>query len=324
MDIRHSIITRIAGQPAIVHCSSIIQTGDWLMCVWYEGAYETSGDTVIKMSRRTLADVSWGPPEIVFDFHGLPLGNPVLWRDKGEDIYITFPVLIAESWTEGFLFYSSTGNQGVSWKEPALFLSRKGFMPKTRPLRVEGGPLLFPLYHEADLCPYVMIIEDATAPLRSTLVAETMARGKAIQPAIVQGEDEKLLMFARTNQGTIWQSVSYNDGYSWSIFEPTSLPNPDSAVDVCRRDDRVVLIYNDSATDRSCLKAAISRDGGKTWYASRVIAEGEGEYSYPSLMCTADGTFHLSFTENRYMIRHAVFDAEWVEKSPLVPPIRTR
>lgn len=323
MEIQHSIVTEIVAEPAIVHCSSVIETGDELVCVWYEGPYETSHETVIKISRRKTAGGAWSSPAVLFDFNGLALGNPVLWKADGEDLYITFPVLIDESWTEGLLFYSSSSDRGITWREASLFLPRKGFMPKTRPVRVNDGPLLFPLYHEADLCPYLMIINDVRTPLASALVAETMARGKAIQPAIVESEEGRLLMFARTNQGTIWQSVSHNGGYSWSIFEPTNLPNPDSAVDLCRNQDKLLLVYNDSAQDRSNLRAALSKDGGRSWYAARTIVEGEGEYSYPSLMCSANGIYHLSFTENRYVIRHSVFDTNWVEASPLEEPLRT-
>ncbi|TVQ40498.1 MAG: hypothetical protein EA384_02910 [Spirochaetaceae bacterium] len=323
MDIQHRVVTEIVVEPAIVHCSSVIETDDGLVCVWYEGPYETSRETVIKISRRKGVDGEWSSPAVLFDFHGLALGNPVLWKAGTEDLYITFPVLIDESWTEGLLFYSSSSDRGISWRDPSLFLPMKGFMPKTRPLRVNEGPLLFPLYHEQDLCPYLMIISDVSAPLESALVAETMARGKAIQPAIVQGEEDRLLMFARTNQGSIWQSVSYNGGYSWSIFEPTKLPNPDSAVDLCRNGDTVLLVYNDSAQDRHNLRAALSGDGGRSWYAARTIVEGDGEYSYPSLMCSVDGTCHLTFTENRYIIRHSVFDKSWIEASPLEEPLRT-
>jgi alpha-L-fucosidase len=323
MEIQHSLVTKIISTPAIVHCSSVIDAGQYLLCVWYEGPYETSGETVIKIARKGKSDADWGVPSILFDFEGLPLGNPVLWKDGEGMLYVTFPVLVTESWTEGLLFYSSSGDGGRTWKEPSLFLSKRGFMPKTRPLVTGSGRILFPLYHEADFCPYVMIMNDLRSPLKSVLVAETMARGKVIQPAMVNGDDGKLLMFARTNQGSIWKSISYNDGYSWSIFEPTTLPNPNSALDLCRDRDKILLVYNHSVKDRRNLRAAFSRDGGISWYTSRCIVEGEGEYSYPSLCCSEDGVYHLTFTESRYMIRHAVFDADWVEEGRLLEPVRT-
>jgi predicted neuraminidase len=318
-------VREITTEPAIVHCSTIVVTtsGD-LLCVWYEGPYETSCETVLKIARKGCTESCWSDAETLFDFSGLPLGNPVMWRADHSDIHIIFPVLLEESWTESLLFYSRSSDNGYSWMPPTLFLSQKGFMPKNRPIFVQKTGLLVPLYHEADCCPFVMIVDDITSPLKGTLIAETMARGKAIQPALLYLEGDTLLMLTRTNQGTIWKSLSYNRGLSWTIFQPTALLNPDSAIDIGRlQTGEIFLVFNNSATNRQTLAVALSDDNAHSWIALRKIVSGDGEYSYPSLFITDERDIHITYTENRYKICHAVLDRDWMLEKRLKVPIVT-
>jgi predicted neuraminidase len=298
-------IQKITREPSIVHCSSIISTADsTLHCVWYQGSYETSKDTKIMASRRSPDGADWSEPEILFDFNGIPLGNPVLWSNEGT-LYITFSVLLEESWESSLLFFSASVDNGIKWSAPTLFLPQKGFMPKTQPIRNDFGDILFPLYHESDYCPYVMIIKDINNILFSPLVAETMARNKAIQPALCKTGDNQLLMLCRTNQGSVWKSISYNDGYSWSICEPTELPNPDSALDVIQLSSgRHLLVSNPSSGNRHNLRLSLSSDNGETWSEVRELVGGSGEYSYPCLIEDGKGNVQITYTEDRYIIRH--------------------
>ncbi len=325
MDMNIDTVREISDEPAITHCSSIIElnNGD-LLCVWYEGPYETSIDSAIKCARKKKNKKSWGPAHVLFNFPGMPMGNPVLWTLKEKRIFIVFSVLLVESWKESLLFCSSSIDNGENWDQPTLFLSRRGFMPKTRPILTKRNQLLFPLYHEKEYCPYILVIADIEKPLTSTLVAETMARGKAIQPAIVHLQSKTYLMLLRTNQGTIWKSISYNNGLSWTICKPTLLPNPDSAIDVVNvPGGDIVLAFNNSAKGRHSLSVAISKDRACSWCAVREIVKGDGEYSYPSLMIDMGGAIHVSYTESRYRIRHTVFDKEWILEGGLSEPLLT-
>jgi alpha-L-fucosidase len=131
-----------------------------------------------------------------------------------------------------------------------------------------------------------------------------MARNKAIQPAICSLTDGRILMLCRTNQGTIWKSISYNNGYSWSICEPSKQLNPDSALDLTHINDTLFLISNLSSQDRHALTLSASYDQGETWKVHSVIAEGPGEYSYPCMIKDSNNSLHITYTENRYSIKH--------------------
>lgn len=322
MSIKIETIREITNDPAITHCSSIVASADGdLVAVWYECPYETSSETLIKIARKPGAAGVWGTDEVLFDFHGMPLGNPVLWTGDDRLIHIVFSVLLTESWTSSMLFYAVSADNARTWSAPTLFLPKIGFMAKTRPVKTDRGQVLFPVYHESEFCPYVMILDDLAKPLEAGLIAETMARGKAIQPTLIHLESSTYAMLSRTNQGRIWKSISYNDGLSWSICAPTLLPNPNSALDLCRlKSGEVLLAYNPSEVDRHRLAIAISNDNLQTWFAMRDVIQGDGEYSYPSLLVDDDDKIHVSYTENRYVIQHAVFDREWVEEGRLSVP----
>jgi len=55
------------------------------------------------------------------------------------------------------------------------------------------------------------------------------------------------------------------------------------------------------------LNLAISKDG-KTWEAALVLEKEPGEYSYPTIIQTADGMVHITYTWKRQRIRHLIID----------------
>jgi predicted neuraminidase len=306
---QHETIYELQDKPGLVHCSSILENSDGsLVCVWYQGSYETASDTVLMISRKVPGG-DWSTPSVLFDFHGAPLGNPVLWKVSfDERIFITFSMLTREDWKSSLLFFSSSSDGGDSWAAPQLFLSKSGFMAKTQPVENDKQEVVFPLYHEESYCPYIYLIRDIDNPLDSFLSAETMARGKAIQPSLCRLSNDRILMVTRTRLGKVYKSVSHNSGYSWSILQPSTLDNPDSGIDIFPLAKGTVgIVYNPSTTDRTRLALATSKDGGQTWNAVETLVEGEGEYSYPCAIVHTDGSCSVSYTDSRYAIRYVHF-----------------
>jgi predicted neuraminidase len=323
------VVYEISDHAGLCHCSSIAQTaGGELLCVWYEGAYEGAPDTAIRGSFRERGSAVWGAPCDLFRYPGSPLGNPVLFslrRGGGRDaLYLLFSILLGESWSESVLYVSRSDDHGRSWSNPGVLFPRKGLMAKTRPLELESGRILVPLYDEAGFFPVVLVVEEPDRWAAGRYTAETMARGIAIQPALAALPDGSVLMLCRSSRGTLWKSLSYNEGLSWSICAPTRLPNPNSAVDLLRLEEKTLLLaFNDSATDRHALSVALSRDAGATWNCLAEVDGGDGEYSYPSLLVDAQGLVHLSYTENRFRIKHFQFDLGWLAEHRLPQPLST-
>ncbi|MFW6368789.1 MAG: exo-alpha-sialidase [Spirochaetota bacterium] len=332
MTLLYESVREIQQAPLLVHCSTVIELTDGeLFCVWYEGPYETSSRTVLRYARRgsgnnagvtasaaeSAAQFGWSASETLLQIDGVPLGNPVLWRDGAGHIRLLFAMLVRESWTEGILLEMQSTDEGRTWSSPALFYGRKGFMPKTRPCVLRDGGLVVPLYHEEEFCPYMLVVGHGQSPYNGGLVGETMARGRVIQPAIQELSDGSILLLARSRTGWLAKSISHNKGNSWAICSDTGIPNPNSAVDLVlarqssrNEGDTLYLIGNIHHQSRSNLSVLISHDGGKTWTGQIPIAEGRGEYSYPSAIESSDGSLWVTYTEDRYRIRAARISAE--------------
>jgi alpha-L-rhamnosidase len=116
--------------------------------------------------------------------------------------------------------------------------------------------------------------------------------------------------------------VTEDGGRTWSDPAPTQLPNPDAAVGALRTSGgEILLAFNDSEQDRSTLKLAVSRDGGKTFDLVHAVSPpaSEGptqELAYPWLLETKDGSLHLLYSWNRERIVHVRYPPREALKRP--------
>lgn len=293
-------------QPPMCHSATLTELIDGeLLAVWYSGSFEGSKDSVLMSSRRSSGG-DWQPPSVILDLPELPVGNPVLDRGpRGLTLY--FVILLGSWWTEAKLFRMHSSDGGHSWGPPERIREETGLMLRTRPLWLSSGTCLLPVYNEIDWCP--MILRSTDQGQSWDLYGDTTARGKAIQPALAELSSGAVLMYTRTNQGRIFESRSYNDGLSWTASQPTSLPNPNSGIDLLRlRSGDMILALNPGSRGRGNLSILLSEDQGQTWAAPKTVAEGEGEFSYPSMMEDHSGQVHMVYTEHRMRIVHCVFD----------------
>ena len=147
------------------------------------------------------------------------------------------------------------------------------------------------------------------------VMGPTPPRAGVIQPAVWEYAPGRLKMLLRATRavGCVCQSLSDDYGRTWPPPEPTSLPNPNSAIDaVCLSGGRIALVYNPSQANRSPLVVALSEDNGVTWPHQRLLENGPGEFSYPSIIQAQDGLIHVVYTHRRTTIQHVVVDTEWI------------
>jgi len=82
---------------------------------------------------------------------------------------------------------------------------------------------------------------------------------------------------------------------------------------MCRlRNGHLVLVFNDSSTERTPLSVALSTDEGATWGRPVSLEANPGEYAYPCVIATSDGQTHVSYTFLRLVIKHAEFNERWL------------
>lgn len=184
-------------------------------------------------------------------------------------------------------------------------------MVRNEPLRWNGR-LLMPMYDEREWSAFVLISEDSgeTWMESNTLRSEV----GIIQPAVVPVNDGRLLMFLRSRGGFIYRSFcSDGVGRLWSRPEPTTLANPNSAVELIGLESgRLLAVFNPTSRGRSPLRLALCEDDGERWEVWRDLETESGEFSYPTAIQTPDDLIHVLYTWRRQTIAHVCFNEAWV------------
>jgi predicted neuraminidase len=302
------IFERIPYAPAH-HCSTIteVASGD-LLAVWYGGSYESADDQTLFLSRRRKGARDWSNPEGLIHNSAQPPGNAVVFRDGRNHIWIVWcrmeasrPLRRGGGWSETRLLYRISDDHGVTWSKDELFLG--GLMEGLRnvPITLTGGDLLLPLDHSFA----------RTADNGRTWHHLAGVTGGS-QPTVIQRSDGSLLTLLRKGP-RIMQSESRDGGHTWSQTAETPLRNPGAGIAMTRlRSGHLLLVFNDSDTDRTPLSIARSLDEGRTWEKPLVLEANPGEYSYPCVMQTSDGRIHVTYTFRRYTIKHVELDENWL------------
>lgn len=120
------------------------------------------------------------------------------------------------------------------------------------------------------------------------------AGGDCWEPAAVERNDGRVLMFLRTKLGGQYQTISEDGGETWGEATPTALHGTAAPISIERipTTGDLLAVWNKdihSSRERSPLTAAISRDDGKTWEHFRNVADAAGDaFAYPSVSFVGD------------------------------------
>ena len=196
-----------------------------------------------------------------------------------------------------------------------------GWMPRVHPFVLQSGRILLPIYSDGFCLGMVAISDDIGETWRASL---PMVGVGLNQPTIVQKNNGTLVAYMR-NEGIkpmrVLKSVSQDEGESWSFAEFTSIPNPESSLEVIELDDGTwLMIFNDTEDGRHSLAAALSDDEGQTWKWKNHIAlvpYGQKSFSYPSVIQSKDGIIHVTYSYAAGLertINHAVFNKDWIKQ----------
>jgi predicted neuraminidase len=283
-------------------------------------------ETSVFGSRLAKGSSVWTKPEAIArnPFHSM--GNPVVWEAPDGVVWLFFVVRPGTTWSTSRIMAKISRDGARTWSDPFVIIWEAGMMVRSRPIALLDGGYLLPIYHEtgADT--------EFTAPNTSSLFLRFHPSTKKwtesnrvhsrlgnLQPAVVQLSDKHLLAHCRRggdyepgDDGNVVRTESHDGGTTWSAGTETDFPNPNAAVELIRlRNGHLLFVYNHSANDRTPLTAAISTDNGRTFPHKRNIAEGEGDFAYPSALESQDGSIHITYTsDERTVIRHAILREE--------------
>jgi predicted neuraminidase len=302
------------------HASTIIEVGEDLMTAWFGGTDEGNPDVGIWISR--YINRQWSKPvEVANGIQAggkrYPCWNPVLYF-TGEKILLFYKAGPSPSSWWGELITSD--DKGQEWSEPQCLPSDIFGPVKNKPLLLPNGVLLCPSSTENDGWRVHMeftsdngLTWERTPPLNDK-------RTRIIQPSLIIHTGGMIQMLCRSKSSVILSSWSDDNGHTWSEFNSSGLPNPDSGIDaVSLKDGKQLLVYNHLTKGRHMLNVAIS-DNGKDWKAAALLENDikSAEYSYPAIIQTKDGLVHITYTWNRKQIKHTVIDPGKIITRPFI------
>ncbi len=314
------IFEKIPGAAAH-HASSITQAsnGD-LLVTWYGGSYESSDDEALYFARHRRGQRGWDTPRMLLRNPEQPVGNAVIFTTADGKVWIiwgrieaTQPLRPHGGWDTTRLMYRVSRDNGDSWSKDELFpMDTKGWLPRNVAVRLHDGGTMVPISDERnhrDLSFFLITRDDGKTWHRSENIPNSQSQGE--QPAVAQRADGSFLAFLRTAPRLLRTESSA--GLNWSPATVTEFKNPDAAISLCAlKNGHLLLVWNNNERGRSPLHIARSTDDGKNWSAPLMLESNPGEYSYPSVIQTADGIIHVIYTYRRYSIKHVEFNEDWL------------
>ncbi|MHA1369685.1 MAG: exo-alpha-sialidase, partial [Promethearchaeota archaeon] len=283
-----------------------------LIVSFFAGSHEKAKDVGSWMIKRRWRSSEWTEPRLFLKVKKKSMGTAHFFvpPDKKE-IWVFFNLMHGPGW--------STCNQPILvyknnlWIRGGYLRRMIGWCSRGKMHVLSNRCIIAPMHDELLGYKSYFLIScnggkswKASAPVK-------VPRG-CLEPTIVLLNDSKILCFLRTKIGEIYESWSLDGGLTWTRPVGTSIPNPDSMVELLKLDDgTIVLAYNHSKHTRSPLCVRYSKDGARTWSEPKVIASGKGEFSYPWMILGSDRLIYLVYTNRRKTISLACFDQEWLE-----------
>ena len=301
------------------HASTIAETPGGLVSAFFGGTKERNPDVGIWVSR--LESGKWTAPVevangIVNDTLRYACWNPVLYQVPNGELLLFYKVGPNVPGWKGFLITSK--DNGKTWSKPAAL--QEGFLGpiKNKPVLLANGELWCPSSTEGKdgWRVHFEVTSDFGKTWRKVGPINDGKSINAIQPSILIHANGDLQVLCRSKNRAIVESWSQDGGKTWSEVKASNLPNNNSGTDaVTLKDGRHLLVYNhvlppgnEAKGPRTPLNVAISKDG-KNWDAALILEDSPiSQYSYPSVIQSADGMVHIVYTWRRERIKYVKID----------------
>jgi predicted neuraminidase len=322
------------------HASSIEQLPDGsLALAWFSGVGEGLNRCSIVFSTLPNGTDTWTDAITVSVRDGFSNQNPVVFYDKTSNLLRLYhsqqPANDGES--NSRIWELNSTDFGKTWTKPDIFLGADfpGAFPRNRIIEADDGGLLFPIYNAQD---QFSITDRSDISRKRWKMIEIEDTHDMVQPTMIRLKDGSLRVWFRDRkQENIYVATSHDDARTFTKPVPSGLPNPNVGIEanVLIRSDyyqnmnhttAVVLVFNDynksnvTKYGRTPLNIALSYDGGVTWPFIKTLQEtndGEKagskvEFSYPSVLQTADGYIHVTYTYDRETIKYRRVTESWI------------
>ena len=310
------------------HSAAVQISGDDIALMWFQGTREAHEDVVIKRVELTRDETGWShtEPEVFLTTAALSavsdprqavkiLGTTIQYGRSPDALLAT--IVSVGGWAAASVAKVEMGPDGpVSMRKlPLSPVLNRSHLVRSPTLAYADGTLAVPAYFELVNAFGELVRLDADGRVRDK---RRMTRGRiAIQPAIVPFNGQEAVALMRNfhdESDRLLASWTEDGGRTWSPPEWLDLPNPNAPVAALRLSTgEVLMAFNDSATDSSLLRLAVSADRGRTWRRIATLEDGGGKARYPAMERLEDGSILLSYSfGSKRGIRAYVFNEAWV------------
>ncbi|MBL7872502.1 MAG: exo-alpha-sialidase [Cyclobacteriaceae bacterium] len=308
------------------HASTMVELSDGLMAAWFGGTHERNSDVGIWVAMNKNG--RWSHPvQVANGFENdsvrYPCWNPVLFKPSKGPLMLFYKVGPSPSDWWGMLMTSD--DDGKTWSDGKRLGKHAAIDDllgpvKNKPIELADGTMICPSSREVEINDkdqwrlHLEVTKDFGKTWEVIGPLNDGIEFNAIQPSILTHPDNKMQLLCRTQEGSVGQSWSTDNGKTWSKLKASPLPNPNAGTDaVTLQDGRQLIVYNHTRQKgefprgRNMLNVATSRDGVE-WKVILTLERSEGEYSYPAVIQTRDGMVHISYTYLRKSIKHVIID----------------
>jgi len=325
------------GSTPMVHSATAVETKSGnLIAFWYGGTREGAKDVAVYQSTFDPSLNAWSEETVVITRAILQkggqryirkLGNPVVGRAPDGRLWLFFVSVSVGGWAGSSINLAWSDDEAKSWHSVQKLIESPFFnlssLVRVPPLFFQDGSVGLAVYHEfmAKFGEFLFINNQGSVTNKTR-----MSWGRdAIQPMVIPGSATHAVNFMRYSGGSIrklWRSETQDGAQSWSAPQIIDLPNPNSAVAGLRLSNGdILLALNNNPRRRDDMSLGLSSDNGKTWRILPALEQEQTvfggpyyQFSYPSLIQTKDGNYHLFYTWHKTHIKHIEFNQAWLNQ----------
>ena len=327
------------GSTRYVHSASLTELPDGrLRAFWYGGTREGAPDTAIFTSVFLPSAGRWDQERVAITRAGTQvalnryikkLGNPVVARDAQGRLWLFYVSVTLGGWSGSAINVSISDDDGETWGRPRRLITSPflnlSTLVKGQAVFYKDGTIGLPVYHEF----FGKFGELVRLNRQGEVVYKTrLSWGRSsLQPVVVprnQLDAIGFMRYAGSGARRVLMFSTNDGGATWSRPRKTELPNPNAAVNSLRLvNGDVLLVFNNVTRGRDDLSLGHSADNGKTWRvlhtierapAGRAAGGEEMRFSYPCLIRSARGDYHLLYSWGNDYIKHVYFNRAWLDR----------
>ncbi|HEV2750042.1 MAG TPA: sialidase family protein [Gemmatimonadales bacterium] len=322
-----------------------------LWAAWTSGGPDEGPFNYVLLTSSDDGGHTWSEARLVIDPPGnVSASSPLLWYDDGGRLWLFWTQGYADAvgsrvWA---IVADNVDSAAPTWSRPMRIADGR---VSGKPLVVANGAWLLPIHSESGAqdfdealgfyhlglspCVVATLKKEDASRIKGALVYRSTDQGRswellgqanlppratakgyrAVEQLIVERRNGTLWMLARTPPG-IGQSVSQDDGKTWTEIQPSGIRHPLTRFFIRRlRSGRLLMVRHDPPSveypkncndcgelNRSHLKAYVSDDDGNSWRGGLLLDDRE-KVSYPDGTQAADGTIFIVYDHDRRTAR---------------------